>query len=131
MSTPAGALPLEGLVDIVLRELSPDLLTEAWREQRGEEAHPLTGYCYVVSEALYYLLGGERSGWEVYRCRLQTGGTHWWLQSPEGHVLDATSAQFDSPLDYGNGRRTGFLSQTPSRRARLLIERVEHALKFE
>ncbi len=87
------------------------------------------GNCYVASEALYHILGGKAAGWDVYRAPSVTYAgkpeTHWWLQHrATGVVLDPSRLQFppsDLPDIYADGRRTGFLTKGPSRRARALM----------
>jgi 5-methylcytosine-specific restriction enzyme A len=113
---------------LVVSHLSPDLLSAEWLGLRTAQSHPLSGYCYVASEAMYHLMGGATAGWKVFRCDLPGDGTHWWLTDPDGGVVDLTAEQFASPPDYALGRRTGFLSKTPSKRAAGLIERVRAAL---
>jgi hypothetical protein len=39
----------------------------------------MSGYCYVASEALYYLLGGHEAGLTAKRAPCP-GGEHWWLE---------------------------------------------------
>ncbi len=48
------------LVRIIVSQLTPDLLSREWaaRAGRRKRDHPLKGYCYVASEALYHLAGG-------------------------------------------------------------------------
>lgn len=67
------------LAALVTANLTPDLRTPEWLALRSEGTHPLTGYCYVASEAMYPLMGGAEAGWRVFRCELPGGGSHWWL----------------------------------------------------
>jgi 5-methylcytosine-specific restriction endonuclease McrA len=113
------------LTKLIQSELTPDLLTPEWAKSRRECDHPLTGYCYVASEALYHLAGGANAGLSIYRCNLGRGRTHWWLADSDGRIVDATSEQFNEPLPYPTGRRTHFLSVKPSARASLLIAKVQ------
>jgi hypothetical protein len=105
-------------------QLTPDLLSAQWAALRGEGDHPLKGYCYVASEALYHLAGGAAAGLSIYRCALRAGGTHWWLADSQGRIVDPTAEQFTEPPPYPTGTRTHFLSKKPSNRTLTLITRV-------
>jgi 5-methylcytosine-specific restriction enzyme A len=116
------------LMRVVVTLLTPDLLSPEWAALRGEGDHPLTGYCYVASEAIYYLAGGANAGISIYRCTLPEGGTHWWLVDSSGEIIDATVQQFSKPPEYAAGVRTHFLSKAPSKRAARLIAKVRVCL---
>jgi len=81
------------------------------------------GNCYVTSEALFYLLGGKAAGWTPMRMRFR-GDTHWFLRHKSGFILDATASQFQQPVDYRLARGSGFLTRTPSRRAKELMKQL-------
>lgn len=82
------------------------------------------GNCYVVSEAAYHILGGKRAGWKPMVMRTSTD-THWFLRHESGMVLDLSRRQFHGQLpDYSKARGSGFLTKRPSKRARILIERM-------
>lgn len=84
----------------------------------------MRGNCYVASEALYHLLGGRRAGYKPMTVRHE-GDVHWFLvHVPTGLVLDPTVSQFQSPPDYTKARGRGFLTRTPSRRAREMMGRL-------
>lgn len=104
--------------------LTPELLREpyrTWVEQEG--AHPVTGHCYVATEALFHLLGGKAAGWAPMH-QQHEGGPHWWLRGPSGEVVDPTVEQCDTPVPYELGRAKGFLTREPSKRAQIVIRRV-------
>lgn len=85
-------------------------------------SNPLAGHCYVSAETLHVLLGGKEAG--SVACRVKhEGSTHWWVQY-HGQELDPTAGQFQTPVPYHEGVRTGFLTKTPSSRACTLIGRV-------
>ena len=127
LATPAGAGLVE-LTRLIVTQLSPDLLSPEWAASRRPEDHPLTGYCYVASEALYHLAGANSSGLSVYRCSLPRGGTHWWLADSDGRIIDPTAQQFSEAPPYSSGIRTFFLSRKPSGRTSRLIARVQSQL---
>lgn len=115
------------IVELVRRVqecLSPDLLKKNYLSRNRD--NPLFGHCYVASEALYHLLGDSRFKPHYGR---DANGTHWWLQDEVGNILDPTADQYKlSRPPYENGRRCGFLTKHPSKRARVVIERVKNKL---
>ena len=50
------------------------------------------------------------------------GLTHWWLETNEGRVIDFTADQYTRPFPYHKGKRGGFLTKQPSKRARAIME---------
>lgn len=109
--------------------LTTDLLKPEWRKQQ----HPLEGFCYVASEVLFYALGPE--DWQPMSGTYDRNGKeaqHWWLvHKTTNRILDATSDQFwnDEQLRmlYEEGKPRAFLTKKPSRRARILIDRILRA----
>ncbi len=117
------------LIARIQRHLTDDLLSSMWRKLRTAN-NRLSGHCYVAAEALWHLLGGPASGYvphvishRTWPKGLNPGETHWFLRKGE-RILDPTAGQFDGKIAYNRGRPTGFLTQRPSRRACILIERV-------
>jgi hypothetical protein len=111
------------LIEKIQTALSPDLLKP---EYRGSDI-PLYGHCYVASEALYHVIGGGDSEYTPARARDAEGVVHWWLESDGGQILDPTAIQYESrgiEPPYEQGRRAGFLTKEPSRRARVVLDRV-------
>src|SRR6188474_3961498 len=47
--------------------------------------------CYQVSEAVYRLCGGKRAGLKAMKI---DRGNHWFLQGPNGEIIDLTAGQF-------------------------------------
>lgn len=109
---------MDALVRQVVEALTPALLRPGYGG-----SHPLAGHCYVASEALYHLLGGKDAGWTPEFVRHQNV-PHWYLRGPDGQVLDVTAAQFSTTPDYSKGRPKGFLTREPSKRARIVIEKI-------
>ena len=111
------------MITLIQKLLTPDLLKKG---QVADPACPVKGHCYVASEAIYHL-GCKDQGYRPHVGRVPLehgGGTHWWLQNPEGERVDATSAQFDADTlarIYSVGCCCGFLTQKPSARARKLM----------
>lgn len=105
----------------VLRE-SDDLRRPPWR---GAE-HPMAGHCYVASEALYHL-GARELGY--CPATVQVGDVvHWFLKGGgkfKDRILDPTVDQFSKTPPHARGRGRGFLTRIPSRRCRILLERLD------
>jgi len=124
MLTEAGRqMLLDSLVRVVQEALSLDLLRTLYQERQAAGAHPLTGHCYVASEALYHLLGGADAGWTPMHIQHE-GESHWYLRGPDGTFLDPTEAQFRNPVPHWHGKGKGFMTSQPSRRAQVVIDRV-------
>ena len=113
----------------ILSNLSDGLLTKTFREIKGREPGlPATfGHCYVASETAYHLLGGKKSGWKPQFVK-HLGCPHWFLKHQDGMILDLTSEQFQASVDYERAIGKGFLTQKPSKRARVLIRKVKNDL---
>lgn len=113
---------------IIVDNLTDELLDKKHLQMRkgNPNLHKTFGHCYVASEAAYYLLGGKESGWKP--CYIKhIGRSHWYLQHESGAVLDLTKEQFNTPVDYTEGRGTGFLTKDPSKRARKLLQRISES----
>lgn len=110
---------LKKLVSKVREVLTDDLRRPKYR---GAE-HPMTGHCYVASEALYHLLGGSQKGWKPMNVQHE-GDSHWFLQHSSGRILDPTGDQFKTPVPYDQGKGKGFLTKEPSARAQQVMERM-------
>ena len=99
--------------------VTPELLPPEWQNH----PHPMGGYCYVASEALYYLLGGSAAGLSAMRAPCD-GGEHWWLAGPDDKLIDATADQFEDGFAYSEGAPSTFLTPERSPRAVKIILRV-------
>lgn len=113
------------LVDQIRSNLTPDLLKPQFRE-----AEFPTGHCYVASEALYHTLGGQGSGLKPMRLKMPDGVVHWWLETPDGEIIDPTHDQFEEPVPYHEGKAGGFLTREPSKRAQTLMSRLGKTSAF-
>lgn len=104
--------------------LSPQRRKEIRLERLSLEARRVRGHCYVATEAAYHLFGREL-GYAPERVRCYDGDTHWWLRNKyTDHIIDPTAEEIDGKFDYGCGRPGGFLTREPSRRCRILMQRV-------
>ena len=102
-----------------LRELGSGLLKEPWRSKWSVDK-PSTGYCYLVSEALFHYLE-ERTF--PYVINLGPSGTHWFLNSKATGLIDFTAEQFAFPVPYGWARRATFYKGTYPTKRGLISER--------
>ena len=110
--------------------LTPDLLRRDWLA-RQENEHHTHGHCYVAAEALFHLLGGWDSEWRSW-VGFEDNDTHWWLVSNRrnNRILDPTKEQYtcsNPPVEppYSTGRKNTFLTKQPSKRARIVMDRVK------
>lgn len=106
--------------------LSPDLLKKKY--VCINKTNFMHGHCYAATEALYYLIGRDESGFAPIRGKDPDGITHWWLQNKKtGEILDPTHEQYTSigkSPPYESGRYGGFLTNKPSKRAAEIIRRL-------
>jgi hypothetical protein len=107
------------LIEKVKRALTPDLRKGRWKTL-ADDCDPMTGHCYVASEALRTLLGPE---WHPMFIKHE-GAPHWFLKHKDGRILDVTSSQFSTPVPYDNAKGKGFLTREPSARTRTVLKRV-------
>jgi hypothetical protein len=106
-------------IQCILRA-SPELVKPAYRDPDG---HPLTGHCYVGSEAYYHAAGGKPAGLTPYTVRHE-GTVHWFLRDSTGCVIDVTAAQFETPVPYDAATARGFLTASPSKRAQHVLDQL-------
>ena len=83
--------------------------------------------CYPAAEALFHLVGGKESGFKPMRMRVGNI-QHWWVRGSNGIDYDPTAYQFNCTPAYENGTGCGFLTKEPSKRARIIMERVKSKL---
>jgi hypothetical protein len=103
--------------------LTPELLSRHWAG-RLTGSHPTEGHCYVAAEAYYHLAGGRKAGLSP-RVISKDNWTHWYVVDRQGNVFDPTRDQFGERPPYEEGRGSGFLTLKPSRRARIVMQRVK------
>lgn len=83
----------------------------------------LEGFCYVLTEAMWYAHRGE---FEAHRKLHKEGGSHWYLRTSQGKVIECNKVG-GSPFDdfAYDGRKTRFLSAPyPSKRTKALAARA-------
>lgn len=108
-----------------------ELLRKDWRELNKGAPHA-TGFCYIAAEAAFHILG--KKDINVFYAAYEEDGkkcTHWWLKRNH-EIIDPTKSQY---LDLGIsppyhlGKRAGFLTKEPSKRAFILMGIVKNILK--
>jgi hypothetical protein len=113
------------LMVIIQKCLTPDLLKKEYRAENA--SNPMFGHCYVASEVLYHKIKpyGDYSA----ACgRDPNGIVHWWIvDNLTGERYDTTADQYLSKgltPPYDVGRKTGFLTKLPSKRAKIVLARM-------
>lgn len=120
------------LISKIKRNLTPDLLKGIWK---NDDPKNYSGYCYVATEALWWMLGGPDSQYTPYVLGnkdwpevLNKGETHWFLKSKVGKkIIDPTKEQFgDVVIPYEKGHPNGMMNYPVggSKRAKILIARI-------
>ena len=105
--------------DLVKENLSFDLVKKKYKGKT-----PIHGSCYVATEALYHSLK-DKYNLKIKRYKLDNGIVHWWLETEDGEVIDATKEQFDFVVPYFLGKTGAFLTKEPSKRCMTLLERIK------
>ena len=113
------------LIEKIKSVLTEDLLKDKYKGYA--HINPTHGHCYAATEALFYLLKETGiSGYRPKRARDYNGVVHWWLEN-KVNILDPTEDQYRLVGDippYSTGIFGGFLTSTPSKRAKEIIRRV-------
>jgi hypothetical protein len=120
------------LINKIQSVLTPDLLKGRWKQNFN---NPLTGHCYIATEALYWILGGNNSDFKPYVLThkvfpegLDEGETHWFLKNNKtGEILDPTANQFENiKILYNKGISNGMMNypKNGSKRAKEIIKRI-------
>lgn len=111
------------IISFIIASLTNDLR----KPQYSNSKNKLVGHCYVASEAYYHLLGGKRSGWKPMFI-IHENSPHWFLKKNDGTVIDITKDQFKKKVKYENAVGKGFLTRQPSKRSKIVIDRVKQKL---
>lgn len=104
-------------VALIKKHLTEDLRLPRYRNNPNRFA----GHCYIASEALYYLHDRKLKPMFVRH----NGEPHWFLKDVKGTVIDITAAQFNDSVDYSKAVGKGFLTNIPSKRTQILLNRVK------
>lgn len=68
-------------------------------------------------------MGGKKAGYKPINGKHE-GKSHWWLVHSSGLVIDITAEQFNSPVDYEEGRGRGFLTKKPCKRSQAVLKKL-------
>lgn len=111
------------LIVIIVKNLNDDLLKKKYRGIKNRNIY--SGHCYVATEALYYLINDdERKNYIPSTIKINDI-THWFLINKKtNEIIDITKKQFDFELDYSKSRNRFFLTNRPSKRTLILINRI-------
>lgn len=117
------------LIEKIQKSLTPDLLKKPYRDRNAN--NPMFGHCYVATEALYHMTKDEYPGrFTIFHGKDPEGIVHWWLHdNVNTTIVDPTSDQYYSEgktPPYEKSRRGSFLTNEPSKRAVILMERVQN-----
>lgn len=93
----------QSFINDKLSLLNGELLKPEYRKLWSIEK-PTTGYCYILSEAIYHYCNGT---FEIYYIKVNNQ-THWYLMQ-QNNIIDFTANQFDCYIDYSKGKHIGFL----------------------
>lgn len=109
--------------------LTPELLKSEYVD--GNKDNPMFGHCYISSEALYYKLKDyHKTRFKAVCGKDNEGVVHWWIvDSQTGRRFDITADQYYSKgkePPYENGTVTGFLTNKPSKRCQMLLNKMEN-----
>lgn len=120
----------KALVKTIKDCLTPDLLeNKFWRERQKKRR--MAGFCYIASEA-YYHLRGKYDQYKPHHIKVTEGKHdfgHWFLKSDDGKIIDITAEQFNRIPDYAKSKCRAWLTKHPSRRAKVIINRVRGKCK--
>jgi hypothetical protein len=111
------------LIKLIVENLSDDLLKKEFILTKNKNRY--WGHCYVATEAFYYLLNDdERMNYTPSILKINNI-THWFLVNKKTKkVIDITKKQFDFELDYSKSKNNFFLTNKPSKRTLILINRI-------
>jgi hypothetical protein len=108
------------IFDAIRACLSPDLLTPEEHAKIRSDSHPVTGHCFIATLAAFHLIG-RRHGLQPHFCKLDGGGTHWWLWNGKtSEYLDLTSEQAAQPFPYDTGQKNLRYVKTHKRTNKLI-----------
>lgn len=104
----SGDPKLDKIVKDVLSNLSFNLLKPEYKQKHKEGCNPLTGHCFVATEAFWELTKkleqeSKDEKYMFFPCRTKhEGDSHWFLKSKSGQVIDLTAGQFSERVDYND-----------------------------
>ena len=113
----------------IINYLSDDLLKKEYKNVSGKIkccrqnfVRELTGHCYIASETYYHLSKEEL---KIFFIKHENS-SHWFLKNKLGKIIDLTAGQFTTPVPYEKAIGKFFLTKKPSKRSRILIDRIKN-----
>lgn len=106
------------LKNAIVKNLSDDLLKKEYLKVTNKNKY--TGHCYVASEVYYHL---SEENLKVFHIKHEEN-THWFLKDYFDNIIDLTYKQFKTSIDYENAKRGFFLTKQPSKRSKILMQRI-------
>lgn len=100
--------------------LSLNVRHEDYRPKPEDYAAALRTHCYTMVEVAYHDFA-KAAGYRTF-VHKHAGGSHWWLQHPDGRILDPSWPQLSGPYEYEKGRPQNLLPRSDN--AREVIRRV-------
>lgn len=115
------------LIDLISNNLTDDLLKNKYKSLKNKNKY--TGHCYVATETLYYLLDDSKKN-DYTPARLKINEeTHWFLvEKKTNKIFDITKDQFNFEIDYTQMKKCWFLTNHPSKRTLILINRIHEKI---
>jgi len=113
--------------DIIIRNLSPDLLPKKWVERNSN--NPMFGHCHTASGCLQKVFGTKNI--KLYRALDDEQIWHWWVVDVNGDLIDLTAEQYYSQgrnPPYNDGTKASILGFDYRKRVLRLLEKVTKEL---
>lgn len=106
------------IVALIKNYLSDDLRKKKYQGNPNR----FVGHCYVGSEAFYYIRNSKAYVPSYVKFE---NDVHWFITKNDGTIIDTTIEQFDGKIPpYHLKKNCGFLTKKPSKRTRILIQRI-------
>lgn len=110
--------------DLVLQNLTPDLLPKKWVERNS--TNPMFGHCHTASACLQKVFGTKQL--KLHRALDDEGIWHWWCVDNDNRIIDLTSDQYTSqnrqpPWD--KGQKASMLGFDYRKRVLTLLGRIQ------
>jgi len=113
--------------DIIIRNLSPDLLPKKWVERNSNNS--MFGHCHTASGCLQKVFGTKNI--KLYRALDDEQIWHWWVVDVNGDLIDLTAEQYYSQgrnPPYNDGTKASILGFDYRKRVLRLLEKVTKEL---
>jgi len=115
---------LKMVSNLVLQNLTPDLLPKKWVERNS--TNPMFGHCHTASACLQKVFGTKQL--KLHRALDDEGLWHWWCVDNENRIIDLTSEQYTSQNrqpPWGEGQKATMLGFDYRKRVLTLLGRIQ------